>query len=109
MEQRPVVHVLDRVVGPVVRAPAREAEQVVAGVEVPRVEDFAGFGVQAQQLALEQCPFRRRHRRRGVEHGAIGGARKAWQQRCCAGGGDESSAVEHAPMIKGTDLFSATG
>ena len=34
VEERPIVHVLDGVVGAVVRAPAREAAQVIALVEV---------------------------------------------------------------------------
>jgi hypothetical protein len=96
VEQRPVVHVLDGVVRAVVRTPAREAAQVVARVEVLRVEDFAGLGVNAQQLALEQRPFRRRHGGRDVEHGATFGMRAPRQQRDRAGGGDESSTVEQA-------------
>ena len=60
VHQRPVVDMLDGVVGTVVRAPAREAEQVIALVEVLGVEDFAGLGVGAGAVRAGAAPIRER-------------------------------------------------
>ena len=79
VHQRPVVHVLDGIVGSVVRTPAREAQQVIALVEVLRMEGFAGLGVRAEQFALEQRPFGRWHGRADVA------TRSARRRRMSAG------------------------
>ena len=52
VQQRPVVHVLDRVIGAVVRAPARKAAQVIALVEVLAWKISQASVCSAQQLAL---------------------------------------------------------
>ena len=59
----PMVEVLDRVVRAVVRAPADEAQQVAAIVEVLLEELARRRHVLGQQLPLQQRPLRRRHRR----------------------------------------------
>ena len=92
MQQGPVVDVLDGVIGAVVRAPAREAAQVIALVEVLRVKDFAGFGVQAKQFALSSA-----HSGAGMggdcmcELGASGPRRTPRRQRQRTGSRDESA------------------
>ena len=63
MQLRPAVEVLERIVGPVVGAPAHEALQVAAVVEVFLEELAAGRHVVGQQLPLEDRPARRIHGR----------------------------------------------
>ena len=63
VQLRPAVEVLEGVVGAVVRAPAHEALQVAAVVEVLLEELPAGGDVVGQELPLEPGPARRRHGR----------------------------------------------
>ena len=61
VQQRPIVEHLDGIVGTVERSPSRRVEQVAAVVEVALRETVHRERVGAQQLPLEQRPFRRRH------------------------------------------------
>src|SRR5215208_6883922 len=81
-----MIKVLEGIIGAVVRAPADEAKQVAAVVEI-FVEEFFGRGnVVGEKLALELRPSRRRHRRvhgdggRRTSGGATGQA--SWVQLC---------------------------
>ena len=72
MQHRPVQDVLGRVVRAVVAAPARDAAQVAALVEVAGEERLAGLALGLEQLALREGPSagvasasRRARRRRG--------------------------------------------
>ena len=56
MEDRPVGDVFDRVVRSVVAAPAFDAQEIAALVEVTGEELFAGRGVGSDQFPLEYCP-----------------------------------------------------
>jgi hypothetical protein len=73
---RPVVEILERVVRPVVGAPAHEALKVAAVVEVFLVELAARRHVVGEELSLERGPPRRIHARVDVHHRA-GGLRRA--------------------------------
>ena len=63
VQLRPVVEVLERIVRPVVRAPAEEALDVAARVVILLVELAAGGHVVREEAAFERRPRGRRHRR----------------------------------------------
>ena len=63
VQQRPIGQALDGVVRAVVAAPALDAQQVAALVEVALVELATGGGVGPQDFALQERPLGRRHGR----------------------------------------------
>ena len=81
MEDRPVGEVLDGVVGPVVAPPALDAFEEAAIVEIAAEERLAGPGVGPQQLALQDGPGGRLHRRRHAEMDGLGGVRPGHRHR----------------------------
>ena len=83
MQGRPVVDVLDGVVGTVIGAPALDRPQPAAIVEIASEECLASLLVGLQQLALQQRPFGRRHRRRDS------GQRRGGEGRLGQGGEDQ--------------------
>ena len=56
VEDRPIGAVLDGVIGPVIAAPAFDAQEPAALVEVLGVELPARLGVGVEELALEEGP-----------------------------------------------------
>ncbi len=72
VKNRPIVDILNRIVGSVVAAPALDAGEKSAIVEIARVECLARAGIGTQQLALEKRPARRRHRRFDSYFGLLG-------------------------------------
>ena len=63
VQLRPAVEVLERIVGPVVGAPAQDALHVAAGVVVLLVELAAGRHVLGEEAAFQRRPRGRRHGR----------------------------------------------
>ena len=61
VQQGPVVKGLDGVVRSVQSPPAGRVQEVALLIHILGGEDLAGFGVEAQQLALHQRPGRRGH------------------------------------------------
>ena len=61
VQDRPVGAVLDRVIRPIIAAPAFDAQEPAAIVEVFGVELAAGLGVGVEQLPLEEGPGGGRH------------------------------------------------
>ena len=73
VEDRPVVAVLDGVIGSIVSPPAFHAQQITPFVKVPAKVLAARRGVGHQQLSLEQRPFGRRDRTVQTYRGRWGG------------------------------------
>ena len=67
----PAIEVLERIVRPVVRAPAQEALQIAALVVVLLVELAARGHVLGEQPPLERRPRGRRHRRVDDERSGV--------------------------------------
>ena len=103
VQVRPVVGVLDRVVGAVVGAPTLEALEVTAFVEVALEEGLHRIALHTQQFALQQGPLRRAHRGVNVEHGAgrraVCPPRQQRPERKRASRGQPVSAQHHVHRI----------
>ena len=89
MQLRPAIEILERIVRPVVRAPAQERLEIAARVVVLLVELPARGSVVGKELALEPRPCRRGHRRVDDDGGGRCGNEK--QQR------DEKASRHGAP------------
>ena len=81
VQLRPAIEVLERIVRPVVRAPAQEALEVAARVVVLLEELTARGDVVGQELSLEPCPGGRRHRRVDNDNGRRCGDERRGDER----------------------------
>ncbi len=105
VQDGPVAQVFDRVVGTVVAAPALDALQVAALVEVLVEEDLAGGGVFAQKFPLEHGPGGRSHGRFDGDTRVGGGSRVGGHGGKDQGTGGEEQAGR-AGGYEGTERFS---
>ena len=75
VKYRPVEQVFGCVVGAIVAAPARNAEEISAGVEVVVEKGPTAFSLRSQQFPFQQGPVRGRHRRVDLNCGVhLGGS-----------------------------------